>query len=65
MARICAVTGKRPKTGNQRTFSNKSSKRTFVPNLQTVRIRRNGRTVTLKVSASALRTMAKTVRGVR
>lgn len=65
MSRICVITGKRPKSGNQRTFSNKASKRTFVPNLQTMRVRKDGRTVTLKVSTRALRTMAKAPRGVR
>lgn len=65
MSRICALTGKKPKTGNSRSFSNKSSKRTFVPNLQKLRVNVGGRKITLKVSAQAIRTLSKDARGLK
>jgi large subunit ribosomal protein L28 len=61
MARVCQVTGKRPVTGNKVSFSNKKSKRRFLPNLQTKRffLAEEDRWVSLKVSADAIRTINK------
>lgn len=65
MSRVCQLTGKRPLAGNARTFSNKKSRRRFIPNLQKLRVKVGGRMTTLRVSTKALRTLAKDARGVR
>lgn len=61
MARVCQVTGKRPITGHQVSFSNKKSKRRFLPNLQTRRfyLQEEDRWITLRLSAKGLRTINK------
>jgi large subunit ribosomal protein L28 len=61
MSRVCEVTGKRPQVGNNVSHSNNKTKRKFYPNLQTKRfyIPEEDKWVTLKVSASALRTINK------
>lgn len=38
MPKVCIVTGKRTKSGNNRSHAMNASKRTFKPNLQKVRI---------------------------
>jgi large subunit ribosomal protein L28 len=38
MSRVCVSCGKRPATGNNRSHSNRATKRRFMPNLQRVRI---------------------------
>ena len=61
MARICDITGKKVMVGNNVSQSNRKTKRKFYPNLQTKKffIPESGEWVTLKVSASALRTIDK------
>lgn len=61
MSRICEVTGKRPRVGNNVSHSNIKTKRKFYPNLQTKRfyIPEEDKWITLKVSTSALRTINK------
>ena len=61
MARRCQVTGKRRLVGNNVSHSNRKTKRVQHPNLVTKRIYipEENRTVTLKMSARALRTMNK------
>jgi large subunit ribosomal protein L28 len=61
MARICDITGKKVMVGNNVSHSNRKTKRKFYPNLQTKKffIPESGEWVTLKVSASALRTIDK------
>lgn len=65
MSRVCLLTGKKPLSGNQRTFSNKKTRRVFTPNLQRIRMQVGGRTITIRVSTNALRTLSKNVRGAR
>ncbi|MFZ6014863.1 MAG: 50S ribosomal protein L28 [Patescibacteria group bacterium] len=55
MSRICLLTGKKANTANNRSHSNRATKRTQGVNLQTRRF--NG--VKLTVSASALKTLKK------
>jgi large subunit ribosomal protein L28 len=38
MSRVCVTCGKRPAVGNNRSHSNRATKRRFEPNLQHVRI---------------------------
>jgi large subunit ribosomal protein L28 len=59
MARVCEITGKRPRVGNNVSHANNKTKRRFYPNLQTKRffVPEDGKWVTLKVSTKALKTI--------
>lgn len=61
MSKICQLTGKRPVSGHHVSFSNRKTKRRFVPNLHKKRfyIPETDQWVTLKVSTNALRTINK------
>jgi large subunit ribosomal protein L28 len=61
MARVCQITGKRPQVGNNVSHANNKTKRRFYPNLQVKRfyVPEEGRWVTLKVSAKAIKTINK------
>ena len=61
MARVCDLTGKKPLVGNRVSKSNKKTKRRFYPNLHKKRffIPELNEWITLKVSASAIRTINK------
>jgi large subunit ribosomal protein L28 len=61
MARRCAITGKKPQSGNHVSHANNRSRRRFLPNLVTKRIyvEELGRSVRLRISTSALRTIQK------
>ena len=61
MSRICKISGKRPKTGNNVSKANNKTKRKQYPNLQKKRIfvpelKRN---VTIKLSTKALKPIDK------
>jgi large subunit ribosomal protein L28 len=61
MSRVCALTGKRPKAGNNVSHANNKTKRRFLPNLQKKRIwvQELNRFVTVKLSAKALKNISK------
>lgn len=61
MARICQVSGKRPRVGNNVSKANNKTKRKFYPNLQRKRfyLPDEDRWVTLRVATSTLRTINK------
>ncbi|MDJ0756412.1 MAG: 50S ribosomal protein L28 [Ardenticatenaceae bacterium] len=61
MARKCKLTGKGPLSGNNVPFSLKKTKRRFLPNIQTkkVFVPELGRSVRLRMSTRAIRTMDK------
>ena len=61
MSRICKITGKRPKTGNNVSKANNKTKRKQYPNMQKKRyfIPELGRTVTLKLSVNGINTIDK------
>jgi large subunit ribosomal protein L28 len=61
MSKICQISGKRPRVGNNVSHSNIKTKRKFYPNLQKKKlyIPEEDKWVTLKVSASVLRTINK------
>lgn len=61
MARVCDLTGKRTITGNSVSHSNRKTKRRFIPNLHKKRffVPELDKWITLKVSASAIRTINK------
>ncbi|HEY8436880.1 MAG TPA: 50S ribosomal protein L28 [Haloplasmataceae bacterium] len=55
MAKVCYVTGRRTRSGNKRSHSNRATKRTWKPNLQKVRILVDGKPKRVYVSARALK----------
>ena len=61
MAKVCEITGKRPRVGNKVSHANNKTKRKFYPNLQTKKfyLPEEDMWVTLKVSTSAIRTINK------
>ncbi|MDF2378964.1 MAG: 50S ribosomal protein L28 [Candidatus Gracilibacteria bacterium] len=61
MARKCQLTGKGPAVGNNRSHSNRATRRRFIPNLVTKRIVDpvTGRVKKMKIAASTLRTLKK------
>jgi large subunit ribosomal protein L28 len=61
MARVCELTGKKVATGFNVSHSNRHTKRTFRPNLQekTYHSAILGRSVTLRLSTQAIRTIDK------
>ncbi len=61
MSRVCQVTGKRPAVGNNVSHANNKTRRRFLPNLHNKRfwVESENRFVSLRVSASGLRTIDK------
>jgi large subunit ribosomal protein L28 len=61
MSKVCEITGKRARVGNNVSHANNKTKRTFSPNLHKKRfyIPEEGRWVVMKVSSKALRTINK------
>ena len=61
MARVCQITGKRPRVGNKVSHANNKTKRRFYPNLQTKRffVPEEGKWITLKLSTKAIKTINK------
>ncbi|KAB2908292.1 MAG: 50S ribosomal protein L28 [Ignavibacteriales bacterium] len=61
MSRTCQVTGIKPRYGSNISHANNHTKRRFLPNLQTKRIwvQELNRFVTVKLTAKALKTVAK------
>lgn len=61
MSRICKITGKRPMAGNNVSKAHNKTRRVQRPNLQRKRLYlpEERRTVTLRLSARALRTVDK------
>ena len=61
MARKCKLSGKGPMTGHNVSFSQKKTKRRFLPNIQTKRIYvpELDRHVRIKMSVRAMRTVDK------
>jgi large subunit ribosomal protein L28 len=61
MARICQLSGKKPLSGNNVSHANNRTRRKFYPNLHTKKfyIPEEDKWITLKVSASMIRTINK------
>ena len=61
MAKICAICGKTPQTGNTRSHANNKSRRRFLPNVQHTSLLSEtlGRMVRLKLSVNGIRTIEK------
>ncbi len=61
MAKVCDITGKRPRVGNNVSHANNKTKRKFYPNLhkKSFYVPEKDAWITLKVSSKALRTINK------
>ena len=61
MARVCQVTGKKPRSGNNVSHSNNKTKRTFDINLKKKKffLVAENRWIALRLTTSALRTINK------
>ncbi|KAB7725404.1 50S ribosomal protein L28 [Rudanella paleaurantiibacter] len=61
MARVCQLTGKRTRVGNNVSHANNKTKRKFFPNLQKKRfyMESTGEWITMKVATSAIKTINK------
>lgn len=61
MSRVCEITGKRTRVGNNVSHAKNKTKRKFYPNLHKKKfyIPEEDKWITLKVSTSALRTINK------
>lgn len=61
MSKVCDITGKRVRVGNNVSHANNKSKRRFYPNLHKKKfyIPEEDKWITLKVSSTALRTINK------
>jgi large subunit ribosomal protein L28 len=59
MSRVCELTGKGPMTGNNVSHANNKTKRRYLPNLNDVTLMSEtlGRSVKLRISAAALRSV--------
>lgn len=59
--KVCQITGKTAQVGNNVSHSNAKTKKVFSPNLKTKKfyLAEEGRWITLKVSAKAIRTINK------
>ncbi len=55
MTKVCYVTGKKVKSGNNVSHSLHRTKRRFKPNLQKIRIEENGKIKKVYVTARALK----------
>jgi large subunit ribosomal protein L28 len=55
MSKVCVTCGKAPAMGNNRSHSNRATKRRFEPNLQRVRVLVDGRPQTVYVCARCLK----------
>ncbi len=61
MARVCQITGKRTRVGNNVSHANNRTKRKFYPNLQVKRffMEDEGKFIKLKVSTHAIRIISR------
>nr|MDD3720221.1 50S ribosomal protein L28 [Candidatus Gracilibacteria bacterium] len=61
MSRVCEVTGKRTRVGNNRSHSMRATKRKFYPNLfyKNIKDPETGIVYRIKVSAAGIRTLKK------
>ncbi len=55
MSRICTICGKKPRTGNKISASDRHTKRRWLPNLQRVRIQTELGTRRIRVCTSCIR----------
>ena len=59
MSKICSVCGKKPMTGNNRSKSNRATRRTWKVNLQKIRFTLSGKTRSGYVCTSCFKKVTK------
>lgn len=61
MAKVCQLTGRRPRVGNNVSHANNKTKRRFIPNLQRKKfyLESEGVYVEMKISAAGIRNINK------
>ncbi len=59
MSKFCPLTGKGPLSGNKRSHSLRATRRRWNVNLQPVKVEIDGKIVTVKLSARAIKTLRK------
>lgn len=57
MSRVCAITGKKPMSGNNRSHSLRATRRKWNVNLQNVTMMVDGKPTKVRISARALKTL--------
>ena len=57
MSKVCAITGKKPMSGNNRSHSLRATRRKWNVNLQNATIMVDGKPKKVKISARALRSL--------
>jgi len=55
MARVCDICGKKPVSGNNISHAHNKTRRRWLPNLQQVRAKVNGRTTRLTVCTTCIK----------
>ncbi|HLA39760.1 MAG TPA: 50S ribosomal protein L28 [Candidatus Glassbacteria bacterium] len=55
MAKVCEVCGKKPGAGHSVSHANNRTKRRFMPNLQRIRVKVNGRSQRMSVCTRCIR----------
>jgi len=55
MSRVCDICGKGPVTGNNVSHANNRTKRVWLPNLQKVRVLRDGKIVRMRVCTKCIK----------
>lgn len=55
MARVCDICGKKPVSGNNISHAHNRTRRRWLPNLQSVRARVDGRTMRMQVCTQCLK----------
>lgn len=56
MSRQCEICGKKPMVGHNKSHAHNLTKRRFLPNLQKVRVRRNGQVSVIRICTRCLKT---------
>ena len=59
MSKVCAITGKKPLSGNKRSHSLRATRRKWNVNLQKVTLLIDGKPKKVRISARALKTLRK------
>jgi len=59
MSKICDLCGKRPRSGQNVSHSQRKTKRRFLPNLQWVKMKAKGASIKLRVCTQCVRTLDK------
>lgn len=55
MARVCEICGKGPVSGHKISHSHRKTKRKWLPNLRTVKVKRGNQVIKIKVCTKCLK----------